>query len=162
MGIFLTTTYEARYAGTEEKNKLKKKVISYITHNLYDHEWQDSISEQIRKLEKQYHHITFRIVLRLFDVKDIEEGNLKSYARYKKKEDKLVIDQMLVLNDYADLSEDEMRIKMCDEVFEYAEKMLLKYKDRFKDFDVIKFIPLLKERIEDIKAHKFEDKTKEK
>ena len=153
MGIFLTIGFEARYAGTEEKNKLTLKVLDYINYNLRAEEWQESVSGQLRNLEIQYSHITISITLRLFDIKDIEEGKLKSFARYKKKEDKLVIDQMLIINEYSDLPEDEMRIKMCDEIFEYVKEILIKYKDRFQDFDAISFIPLLKERIEKIKAN---------
>ncbi|MDO6855346.1 hypothetical protein Q4599_17370 [Cellulophaga lytica] len=151
MGTFLKVTFEARYAGSEEKNQKKSKVIRYIADNLRDMPWQESISSQLRKVDG--HHTNLYLVLRLFDIKDIEEGKLKSFARYKKKEDKLVVDQMLIINEYSDLPEDEMRIKMCDEIFEYVKEILIKYKDRFQDFDVIAFIPLLKERIEKIKTN---------
>lgn len=151
MGTFLKVTFEARYAGSEEKNQKKSKVVRYIADNLRDMIWQESISSQLRKVDG--HHTNLYLVLRLFDIKDIEEGKLKSFARYKKKEDKLVVDQMLIINEYSDLPEDEMRIKMCDEIFEYVKEILIKYKDRFQDFDVIAFIPLLKERIEKIKAN---------
>ncbi|MDO6855380.1 hypothetical protein Q4599_17560, partial [Cellulophaga lytica] len=122
MGIFLQTSCEVRNAGSETKNKLIIKVIDYINRNLRNNEWQESIAGQLRKLEEQYSHKTLFIILRLFDIKDISEGKLKSFARYKKKDDKLVIDQMLVLNEYSDLPEDEMRIKMCDEIFEYVKE----------------------------------------
>ena len=151
MGTFFKTTYEARWAGNKEKTDLTQKVIGYIAHNLRIMPWQESISSQLRKIDG--HHTNLYLVLRLFDIKDIEEGKLKSFARYKKKEDKLVIDQMLIINEYSDLPEDEMRIKMCDEIFEYVKEILIKYKDRFQDFDAITFIPLLKERIEKIKAN---------
>lgn len=152
MGIFSQTTYEARYAGTKAKNNLKRKVIDYIIDNLNDGEWQESIAGQLREMEEQYSHLTLSIILRLFHLKDIEEGKLKSLTRYKKKDDKLVIDQMFVLDNLVDLSEDEMRIKLCDELFEFAEKVLTKYKNKFEDFDAIAFIPMLKDRIEKIKA----------
>ncbi len=54
-----------------------------------------------------------------------------------------------------DLSEDEVRAKMCDDIFNYLEMNLIKYKDRFQDFDAIGFIPLLKERIDGIKRKQF-------
>jgi hypothetical protein len=138
-----------RYAGTKSKSEATQKVVGYLADNLRDMAWQESIFHQLRKVER--HHTTLSIILRLFDIKDIEEGKLKSYARYKQKEDKLVIDQMLVLNKYADLQEDEMRRKICDDVFDYLKEILEKYKGRFQDFDAITFIPLLKERIEEIK-----------
>lgn len=151
MGIFLTIGLETQHTGSEEKNKLALKVLKYVTYNLRVDEWQESLSGQVRKLEG--HHITLRIVLRFFRQKNIQEGNLKSLFRYKKKDDKLVIDQMIIIDDYIGLPEDEMRVKMCDEIFEYAEGILIKYKDRFQDFDAITFIPLFKERIEKIKAN---------
>ena len=150
MGTFLKSTIEARWAGNKEKTNLTQKVVEYIADGLRDMSWQESISNQLRKSDG--HHTNLYIVLRLFDIKDIEEGKLKSFARYKKKDEKLVIDQMLVLNEYSNLPEDEMRIKMSDEIFEYVEKILIKYKNRFQDFDAITFIPMLKERIEEIKG----------
>ena len=153
MSTFLGITYEKRFAGTHIKNRLISKVVNYITYNLKDDSWQNSISSQLRNIVM--HHETVSIILRFFNIKDIEEGKLKSYARYMKKDDKLVIDQMLVLNDYTDLPEDEMRKKICDDVFEYIEMILTKYKDSFLDFDSIAFIPLLKERIEKIKENEF-------
>jgi hypothetical protein len=153
MGMFLTITYEQRFAGTHAKNRLISRVVDYIADYLQDNSWQDSISPQLRNTAG--HLITLSIILRFFDIKNIEAGKLKSYARYKKKDNKLIIDQMLVLNEYADLQEDEMRKKICDDIFDYLEEILTKYKDRFLDFDAIAFIPLLKERIEKIKANEF-------
>ena len=94
MGLFFKLNYELRYAGTKSKNEVTQKVVGYVADNLRDMAWQESISNQLRKEERP--HTTLGIFLRLFDVKDIENGKLKSYARYKQKEDKLVIDQMLV------------------------------------------------------------------
>ena len=51
---------------------------------------------------------TTLIVLRLFYESEIVEGNLKSYARYIKQKERLVIDQMLILDNFLKLSEDEM------------------------------------------------------
>ncbi|WP_202112995.1 MULTISPECIES: hypothetical protein [unclassified Gilliamella] len=155
MGTFLKITYESRYAGDFENNVKQIKVARYIIDNLNNMMWQESISNQLQKIDK--HHTSLSIILRLFDIKDIEEGKLKSYARYKKKEDKLIIDQMLVLNEYVNFQEDEMRIKLCDDIFIYLKEMLIKYKDRFQDFDAIAFITLLEEQIKKIKNNEFED-----
>jgi hypothetical protein len=155
MGIFSTITFEARYAGSEDKNKKKSKVVKYICDHIQDYGWQESIVNKLRNTND--HHTTLSIFLRLFDAKDIENGKLKSYARYKQKEDKLVIDQMLVLNEYVDLQEDEMRKRICDDVFGYLKEILEKYKGRFQDFDAIAFLPLLKKRIEEIKDYKLKD-----
>jgi hypothetical protein len=155
MGTFLKITYESRYAGDFENNVKQLKVVSYISNNLRSMIWQESISNQLQKIET--HHISLSIILRLFDIKDIEEGKLKSYARYKQKEDKLIIDQMLVLNEYVNLQEDEMRKKLCDGIFGYLKEMLIKYKDHFQNFDSIAFVPLLENQIEKIKNNEFED-----
>lgn len=60
---------------------------------------------------------------------------------------------MLVLSDYTDLAEDGMREKLCNDIYDYVSKMLEKYKKRFLDFDVMTFIPLLKERFEQTKRN---------
>ena len=155
MGTFLTITSEERYAGSFENNVKQAKVVSYISDNLQNMAWQESISNQLQKVDR--HHTSLSIILRLFNIKDIEKGKLKSYARYKQKEDRLAIDQMLVLNEYVDLQEYEMRNKLCNDIFVYLKEMLIKYKDRFQDFDAIAFIPLLEEQIEKIKNQEFED-----
>ena len=64
---------------------------------------------------------------------------------------------MLVLNEYVNFQEDEMRSKLCDDIFIYLKEMLIKYKDRFQDFDAIAFITLLEEQIKKIKNNEFED-----
>lgn len=109
MSTFLGITSESRFAGTYVKNRLMGRVESYITHNLHDDPWQDSISPQLRN--KTGHHETIGIILRFFSMQNIEAGKLKSYAGYMKKDDRLIIDPMLVIEDYADLAEDEMRKK---------------------------------------------------
>lgn len=155
MGIFLEITYESRYAGNFENNVKQIKVARYIIDNLNNMIWQESISNQLQKIDR--HHISLSIILRLFDIKDIEKGKLKSYARYMRKKDELEIDQMLVLNKYVNLSEDEMRNELCNDIFIYLKELLIKYKDHFQDFDSVTFIPLLENRIEKIKNNEFED-----
>lgn len=135
-----------------ENNVKQIKVARYIIDNLNNMMWQQSISNQLQKIDK--HHTSLSIILRLFDIKDIKEGKLKSYARYKQNKDKLVIDQMLVLNKYVNFQEDEMRNKLCDDIFIYLKEMLKKYKDRFQDFDAIALITLLEEQIKKITSLK--------
>lgn len=135
-----------------ENNVKQIKVARYIIDNLNNMMWQQSISNQLQKIDK--HHTSLSIILRLFDIKDIKEGKLKSYARYKENKDKLVIDQMLVLNKYVNFQEDEMRNKLCDDIFIYLKEMLKKYKDRFQDFDAIALITLLEEQIKKITSLK--------
>lgn len=151
MGTFLSITYELHFVETESKRKAIKRVVNYITDNLGDMIWQESISNQLRREER--HHSTLFIVLRLFHKEEVEEGKLKSYARYKKKDDELIIDQMFVLSDYTDLAEDEMREKLCNDIYDYVSKMLEKYRKRFLDFDTMAFIPLLKEKMEQTKRN---------
>ena len=154
-GYFLKITYESRYAGNFENNVKQIKVARYIIDNLNNMIWQKSISNQLQKIDR--HHISLSIILRLFDIKDIEKGKLKSYARYMRKKDKLVIDQMLILNKYVNLSEDELRNELCNDIFIYLKELLIKYKDHFQDFDSVAFITLLENRIEKIKNNEFED-----
>lgn len=54
---------------------------------------------------------------------------------------------MLTIDKYDDLSEDETRKALCDDIFLYFKEVILKYKDRFLDFDAIAFIPLLGRKI---------------
>lgn len=116
-----------------------------------DYAWQDSISSKLTTLDPKYSHIALGTILRLFHLKNIEAGNLKSFARYVKKDDKLIIDQMLVIDKYEDLSENETREVFCNDILQYFKEVILKYKGHFQDFDAVSFIPLLEERFENIK-----------
>lgn len=155
MGTFLKITFESRYAGSFETNVKQIKVVSYISDNLQSMTWQESISNQLQKINT--HHTSLSLILRLFHREDIEKGKLKSYARYISKKDKLEINQILILDEYIDLSEDEMRDRLCNNIFEYLKEMLIKYENRFQNFDSIVFIPLLEKRIKRIKNQEFED-----
>ncbi|WP_312117983.1 hypothetical protein [Brevibacillus reuszeri] len=155
MGIFFKITSDSYGGETVEKADINNKVLHYITDALNDYVWQDSIAPKLRKIDAKYSHITLGTILRFYLQRYIEEGNLKSFARYIKKDDKLIIDQMLVLNKYETLSEDETRRTLCDDIFLYFKEIILKYKDRFQDFDAVMFIPLLEERFEEIKEQKF-------
>ena len=64
---------------------------------------------------------------------------------------------MLALDEYIELSEDEMRHQLCDIYFNRLEEILIKYKERFQNLDSIAFIPLLRERILQIKNQEFTD-----
>ena len=119
--------------------------------NLQDTSWQNSISNKLCK--EGSNHNALLIVLRLFYESEIVEGNLKSYARYIKQKERLVIDQMLILDNFLKLSEDEMIDNLCDEVWLYVESCLKKYIGRFRDFDAAAFIPMLEERIKYIKEN---------
>ena len=116
MGVFLSITYESRYAGDFENNVKQNKVLDYIIDNLNNMIWQEEICTKLREVEKQSDALF--IILRLFSYDDIEEGNLKSYTRYKKSEEKLVIDIMFTIEDYKDFPEDVMRQKLCDDIFD--------------------------------------------
>lgn len=58
---------------------------------------------------------------------------------------------MLALDEYIELSENEMRCQLCDAVFNRLEEILIKYKERFQNLDSIVLVPLLRERILRIK-----------
>lgn len=57
----------------------------------------------------------------------------------------------MALDEYIELSEDEMRHQLCDTYFNCLEEILIKYKERFQNLDPIAFIPLLRERMLQIK-----------
>ncbi|MSS51141.1 hypothetical protein FYJ30_23480 [Bacteroides vulgatus] len=154
MGLFLRITYQSQGGRTVEKAFINRKVLSYIIDGLNDGNWQDSISIKLTTLDPQYSHIAIDAILRFFLSENIEGGNLKSFYRYLKKDDKLIIDQMLTIDKYDDLSEDETRKALCDDIFLYFKDVILKYKDRFLDFNAVAFIPLLEERFGDIKNGK--------
>ena len=154
MGIFLKITYESQGGKTAEKAFTNQKVLDYIIDALNDYPWQESISGKLTALDQKYSHIALGTILRFFHLKNIEAGNLKSFARYLKEKDKLIIDQMLVIDKYENLSEDETRKALCDDIFLYFKEIILKYKDRFLDFDAVAFIPLLEERFEEVKSEK--------
>lgn len=154
MGIFLQITYQSQGGKTAEKAFINQKVLDYIIDGLNDYPWQESISSRLTTLDQKYSHITIGAILRFFLLKNIEIGNLKSFARYIKKDDKLIIDQMLVIDKYENLSEDETRKTLCDDIFLYFKEIILKYQNSFLDFDAVLFIPLLEERLEEIKDGK--------
>jgi hypothetical protein len=151
MGTFFRITYDSQGGKTAEKATVNQKILTNILDGLNDDNWQYPISGKLRKLDEKFHHITIGTILRFFLHKNIKEGNLKSFARYIKKDDKLIIDQILVIDKYDDMSEDETRKAICDDVFQYFKEIILKYKDRFLDFDAVAFIPLFEERFEKIK-----------
>ena len=151
MGIFLKITYESQGGKTAKKAFTNQKVLACIIDGLNDYPWQETISGKLTTLDQKYSHIALGAILRFFHLKNIEAGNLKSFARYLKKDDKLIIDQMLIIDKYENLSEDETRKALCEDIFLYFKEIILKYKDRFLDFDAVAFIPLLEERFEEIK-----------
>lgn len=154
MGIFLKITYDSQGGKTAEKAFTNQKVLDYIIDGLNDYPWQESISGKLTTLDQKYSHIALGTILRFFHQKNIEAGNLKSFARYIKKDDKLIIDQMLIIDKYENLSEDETRKALCNDIFQYFKEIILKYKERFLDFDAGVFIPYLEERFEEIKDNK--------
>ena len=154
MGLFLRITFQSQGGRTPEKAFKNQKILDYIIDGLNDFDWQESNSAKLTTLDPQYSHIAIDAILRFFLSENIEGGNLKSFYRYLKKNDKLIIYQMLTIYKYDDLSEDETRKALCDDIFLYFKEVILKYKDRFLDFDAVAFIPLLEERFGDIKNGK--------
>ncbi len=151
MAVFFKILCEQHYPGTQLRLELLNRVVDYFMDNLQDTIWQNSISNKLCK--EGSNHNALLIVLRLFYESEIVEGNLKSYARYIKQKERLVIDQMLILDNFLKLSEDEMIDNLCDEVWLYVESCLKKYIGRFHDFDAAAFIPMLEERIKYIKEN---------
>lgn len=140
--IFLTLTYQL---GFSENYSLYKN-ISYINDCLGDFVWQKNISQKFIVSEKGY-DIFISVCWRFFN----KEGlNLKSYAKFKSNQE-LVIDPIFLIEKYKYLPEEEMRKKLCDDIFEIFTNYLIKYKKRFVDFNVDKFLPILQERLTQVK-----------
>ncbi|WP_066805837.1 hypothetical protein [Moraxella oblonga] len=155
MGTFFSCGYDQQYARDFENNVIQLKVIRYITYNLDDTKWQESISHQVQEEDK--YHRSFFFVVRLYRKDRIEQYNYKSNARFTKADQRLGMDVMLDLDKYLDLPEDAIRQMMCDDIFTYVEAMLIKYQKRLHNLDIEAFMPLFQQRILDIKNAVFED-----
>jgi len=153
MGIFLRLTFELHCADTRTQNRIMGKTLDYFVDNLNNETWQDNASKKIRINDET--QIAIMVYLRFFRQAMIEENKLKSYAKYLKKDECLIIDPIFILEDYMQLDEDKCRERVCKEIYSYLEIVLIKYKNRIHDFDVIAFIPILKNRIEKIKSNSF-------
>ncbi len=160
MGLFLRITYQSQGGRTPETAFKNQKILDEIIDGLNDFDWQESNSTKLTTLDPQFSHIAIGAILRFFLSENIEGGNLKSFYRYLKKDDKLIIDQMLTIDKYDNLSEIETRKALCDDIFLYFKEVILKYKERFLDFDAVAFIPLLEERFEEIKNGKIVSRRK--
>ena len=153
MSVFLGVTYELDCANTRSQNKLMGRTLDYFIDNLNNFSWQENISGGIRKISES--QIAVMIYLRFFRQARVEENKLKSYAKYIKKDECLVIDPIFILEEYVFLNENEQREKLCNDILSYLEIVFAKYKERINDFNVMVFVPLLRERVEEIKCEKF-------
>jgi hypothetical protein len=147
MGIFLKITYDSQGGQTVAKAIINQNILDSILNSLNDYVWQDSISGKLTTLDPKYSHIVLGTILRFYHLKNIKTGNLRSFARYLKKDNKLIIDQILMIDKYDGLSADETRKALCDDIFVHFKHIILKYKNHFQDFDAVSFIPLLEERL---------------
>ena len=55
---------------------------------------------------------------------------------------------------YKDLNEDKIREELCNDIFIYLEKILLKYEKSFTHFNVRNFISILYDRLQEVKDEK--------
>ena len=126
------------------------------SHNLYidalsAEDWLYKIRKEItNEQEKCFVFITFRF----FGIEEIEKYKIKSYTRYYKKEEYLDIDPIFILDKYKDLNEDKIREELCNDIFIYLEKILLKYEKSFTHFNVRNFISILYDRLQEVKNEK--------
>ena len=155
MGTFFSCSFDRNYAKDFQNNVIQGKVIQYITHNIDDVKWQETISSQVQEIDK--HHRSFFFVVRLYRKDRIDQYKYKSKARFIKTDQRLSIDVMLDLDNYLDLPEDTIRHMMCDDIFGYVDAMLIKYQKRLYNLNIEAFMPLFKQRILDIKNAVFED-----
>lgn len=136
---------------SHSKNIVLNRVITYILDALSAEDWLYKIRKEItNEQEKCFVFITFRF----FGIEEIEKYKIKSYTRYYKKEEYLDIDPIFVLDKYKDLNEDKIREELCNDIFIYLEKILLKYEKSFTHFNVRNFISILYDRLQEVKDEK--------
>lgn len=152
MGIFLKITSQSEGGASAHEAEKNQRILDEILAGLLDYHWQDGIAPRLRTRDNRYSHIAISIFLRLFTPESVEVNNHRSSARYFARDDRLVIDQVLVTADYAALTVDETRRLMSLQVREQIEAMLQKYRTRYQDFDAEAFIPMLRSRFDDIEA----------
>lgn len=129
-------------------------LIDYVKTSLEDNDWQDSIRKEFIYQEKEQssYNPFVLIAIRFFDER---ASHLKSFNRFKNKEERLLIDLVFFVEEYENFNDDELVFTFCENLYPILEESLLKYKKRFIHFDVQKFLPYLRNRIEDIKNRKF-------
>ena len=136
---------------SHSKNIVLNRVITYILDALSAEDWLYKIRKEItNEQEKCFVFITFRF----FGIEEIEKYKIKSYTRYYKKEEYLDIDPIFILDKYKDLNEDKIREELCNDIFIYLEKILLKYEKSFTHFNVRNFISILYDRLQEVKDEK--------
>lgn len=136
---------------SHSKNIVLNRVITYILDALSAEDWLYKIRKEItNEQEKCFIFITFRF----FGIEEIEKYKIKSYTRYYKKEEYLDIDPIFILDKYKDLNEDKIREELCNDIFIYLEKILLKYEKSFTHFNVRNFIGILYDRLQEVKDEK--------
>ena len=136
---------------SHSKNIVLNRVITYILDALSAEDWLYKIRKEItNEQEKCFIFITFRF----FGIEEIEKYKIKSYTRYYKKEEYLDIDPIFILDKYKDLNEDKIREELCNDIFIYLEKILLEYEKSFTHFNVINFISILYDRLQEVKDEK--------
>lgn len=144
--MFISLTSDIRWCGTKELTDKLSSSVDCICNYIYDLEWQYSVNSILRKNTECQQAIF--IVMRLLHAKDIEEHKIKSYYRYDKIKNRLAIDIVFPLEDYVNLPEREITKCISRELYDYMAFVLPKYEKRLIDFDVNKFLPILKERID--------------
>ena len=136
---------------SHSKNIVLNRVITYILDALSAEDWLYKIRKEItNEQEKCFIFITFRF----FGIEEIEKYKIKSYTRYYKKEEYLDIDPIFILDKYKDLNEDKIREELCNDIFIYLEKILMKYEKSFTHFNVRNFISILYDRLQEVKDEK--------
>ena len=136
---------------SHSKNIVLNRVITYILDALSAEDLLYKIRKEItNEQEKCFVFITFRF----FGIEEIEKYKIKSYTRYYKKEEYLDIDPIFILDKYKDLNEDKIREELCNDIFIYLEKILLKYEKSFTHFNVRNFISILYDRLQEVKDEK--------
>ena len=153
MSVFLFSTYELDSSGAHSTDLRIGKVLDNIVDNLNDLYWQETIVKQIGYDKRKGRKI--KLYLRVFRKNRIAENEMKSYCRFMKKEGCLIIDPIFSLEDYSSLKDKELSAKMYNDIFQYLELSIKRYKTKFDDFSFHTFFDCLQLRVNDIRQGHF-------
>lgn len=144
--MFFNISSDIRWGGTEDLNKKLCRSVDFVCNYLANWDWQDSIQQKV--VRSSIDRIRLLIGVRLFKADVMKEHNIKSFYRLDKKKGYLIIDMIFPLENYVHLPEREITKRISRDLYDYMAFVLPKYEKRSIDFNVNKFLPILKERID--------------
>lgn len=146
--MFIGITSDTRWGGSKELNDKLVHSINLISNLINDSEWQSTVNYTLRK--ETENQLVLAVCVRLFNASVITKHKIRSCYRYDKQKNRLGIDMIFPLEDYANLPQREIIERLSKDIFNYLNMVLPKYEERLIDFDIRKFLLVLKEKISGI------------